>query len=95
MRGRASRTVVDELTDSAEAMSDEAAAANAASIDRHNPFFPPHHRDEGRSPNPDVEALDDSQVSSNNRALGRSKTVGASSRPVPPRRPRAAGAEVD
>ena len=91
VRGRASRTVVDELTDSAEAMSDEAAAANAASIDRHNPFFPPHRRDEGRSPNPDADALDDSQVSSN-RPLGRSKTTtgAAGSRPPPPRRPRGA-----
>ncbi|KAJ1024048.1 hypothetical protein NDA13_004878 [Ustilago tritici] len=97
VRGRASRTVVDDLTDSAEAMSDEAAAANAASIDRHNPFFPPHRRDEGRSPHPraagpDVEGFDDSQVSSN-RPLGRSKTTGASAnRPPPPRRPRPAGA---
>lgn len=99
VRGRASRTVVDELTDSAEAMSDEAAAANAASIDRHNPFFPPHRRDEGRSPHPstgaggEVEGRDDSQVSSN-RPLGRSKTMGASAnRPPPPRRPRPLGAD--
>ena len=95
VRGRASRTLVDDLTDSAEAMSDQAAAANAASIDRHNPFFPPHRRDEGRSPNPDAEAFDDSQVSSN-RPLGRSKTVtGTGARPVPPRRPRLAAADVD
>ncbi|SPO26850.1 uncharacterized protein UTRI_04163_B [Ustilago trichophora] len=99
VRGRASRTVVDELTDSAEAMSDEAAAANAASIDRHNPFFPPHRRDEGRSPNPDGDAaaFDDSQVSSN-RPLGRSKTTTgtANNRPPPPRRPRAGtGAAAD
>ncbi|EST04897.1 hypothetical protein PSEUBRA_005693 [Kalmanozyma brasiliensis GHG001] len=92
VRGRASRTVVDDLTDSAEAMSDEAAAANAASIDRHNPFFPPHHRDEIRSPD---AALDDSQVSSNARALGRSKTVTGTTRPIPPRRPRPAGGDVD
>ncbi|KAJ1018807.1 hypothetical protein NDA16_004612 [Ustilago loliicola] len=95
VRGRESRTVVDELTDSAEAMSDEAAAANAASIDRHNPFFPPHRRDEGRSPHPgagaDGEGLDDSQVSSN-RPLGRSKTTGATANRPPPRRPRPAGA---
>ncbi|TKY85325.1 hypothetical protein EX895_005487 [Sporisorium graminicola] len=100
VRGRASRTVVEELTDSAEAMSDEAAAANAASIDRHNPFFPPHRRDEGRSPNPDAEGFEDSQVSSNHRPLGRSKTIsgsgaGGGTRPLPPRRPRPGGAEVD
>lgn len=74
VRGRASRTVVDELTDSAEAMSDEA-AANAARIERNNPFFPPR-RDDAAD-----DAGDDSQVSSN---LRRSKTAGA--RPPPPRR---------
>lgn len=97
VRGRVSRTVVDELTDSAEAMSDEAAAANAASIDRHNPFFPPHQRDEGRSPNPnavEAEGLDDSAVSSNRR-LGRSKTMSSATRPPPPRRSRAAAGETD
>ncbi|CDW98443.1 hypothetical protein [Sporisorium scitamineum] len=96
VRRRASRTVVDDLTDSAEAMSDEVAAANAASIDRHNPFFPPHRRDEGRSPNPDAEGFDECQVSSNSRPLGRSKTIGGAggTRPLPPRRPRP-GAEVD
>ncbi len=93
VRGRASRTVVDDLTDSAEAMSDEVAAANAASIDRHNPFFPPHRRDEGRSPIPEADALDDSQVSSN-RPLGRSKTITGAGRPPPPRRPRAIDADA-
>lgn len=96
VRGRASRTVVDDLTDSAEAMSDEVAVANAASIDRHNPFFPPHRRDERSNAHADAEAFDDSQVSSN-RPLGRSKTIGASvgARPAPPRRPRVGAAEAD
>lgn len=97
VRGRASRTVVDDLTDSAEAMSDEVAAATVASIERHNPFFPPHRRDEGRSPNPAAsDAFEDSQVSSN-RPLGRSNTVtgAGGARPVPPRRPRVATAEND
>ncbi|PWZ00330.1 hypothetical protein BCV70DRAFT_200494 [Testicularia cyperi] len=96
VRGRASRTVIDELNESAEAMSDEAAAANAASIERNNPFFPPHARDAGRSPNPavaDVEGADDSQVSSN-RPLGRSKTTSSAHRPPPPRRRVADGATV-
>lgn len=97
VRGRGPRTVVDDLTDSAEAMSDGAAAANAASIDRHNPFFPPHRRDEHRSPNPNADGdagLDDSHVSSN-RPLGRSKTTGGTTRPPPPRRHRAVAADAD
>ncbi|PWN49445.1 hypothetical protein IE53DRAFT_143207 [Violaceomyces palustris] len=95
------KTVLAELDEQVDRMSDEARAA--ATIERNNPFFPPHARDQERAGGDlasssfdiarqrmetDASASESNQVAPGNtsRPLGRSKTIGSRAMPPPPRR---------